>query len=128
MDIEELARRVRAIEDAEEIKKLHQRYMDLMDALRYDEVPDLFTEDAEVDVRGSGPKRGRAELRKLYFGLRDQKHGVRDNGHLAAHPDITVNGDNATGTWLVYMFYEEPEGAWVQGRNEVEYLFPQPPH
>ena len=121
MDIEELARRVRAIEDAEAIKKLHQRYMDLMDDLRYGEVPDLFTEDAEVDVRGSGPKRGRGEIQKLYFGLRDQKKGVRDNCHLAVHPDITVNGDTATGTWLIYMLYEDPEGAWVQGRNEVEY-------
>ena len=99
MDIEELARRVRAIEDAEAIKKLHQRYMDLMDDLRYGEVPDLFTENAEVDVRGSGPKRGRGEIQKLYFGLRDQKKGVRDNCHLAVHPDITVNGDTALPLW-----------------------------
>ena len=120
MDIEELARRVQAIEDAEAIKKLHQHYMDLMDDLKYDEVPDLFTDDAEVDVRGSGPNTGRAALEKLYHGIRDMKNG-RDNGHMAIHPDINVNGDTAAGTWLVYMLYEEPEGAWVQGRNEVEY-------
>ena len=121
MDIEELARRVQAIEDAEAVKKLHQRYMDLMDDLRYDEVLDLFTEDAAIEVRNSGVKQGPEARRELYFGLRDMKKGVRDNGHLAIHPDITVNGDTATGTWLVYMLYEDPEGAWVQGRNEVAY-------
>lgn len=121
MDMEDLARRVRAIEDAEEIKKLHQRYMDLMDDLRYEEVLDLFTGDATIEVRDSGILRGPEARRKLYFSLRDQKQGVRDNCHLAVHPDITVDGDSASGTWLIYMLYEDPEGAWVQGRNEVEY-------
>jgi ketosteroid isomerase-like protein len=121
MDIEELARRVQAIEDTEAVKKLHQRYMDLMDDLRYGEVLDLFTEDAAIEVRDSGVLRGPGARRKLYLGLRDQKKGVRDNCHFAVHPDITVTGDTAAGTWLVYMLYEDPEGAWVQGRNEVEY-------
>ena len=121
MDIEDLARRVRALEDAEAIKKLHQRYMDLMDDLRYEDVLDLFTEDAAIEVRDSGIQQGPDARRALYFGLRDMKHGVKDNSHFAVHPDITVNGDTAAGTWLVYMLYEDPEGAWVQGRNDVEY-------
>jgi ketosteroid isomerase-like protein len=121
MNIEELARRVQAIEDAEEIKKLHQRYMDLMDDLKYEEVLDLFTEDAAIEVRNSGVKQGADARRELYLGMRDMKHGVRDNCHMAIHPDITVHGATASGTWLVYMLYEDPEGAWVQGRNEVDY-------
>jgi ketosteroid isomerase-like protein len=121
MDIEELARKVQAIEDAEAVKKLHQRYMDLMDDLRYDEVLDVFTEDASVEVRDSGVLKGTAARKKLYLGLRDMKKGVKDNCHFAVHPDITVNGNTATGTWLIYMLYEDPEGAWVQGRNEVAY-------
>jgi ketosteroid isomerase-like protein len=121
MDIQELAGRVQAIEDAEAVKKLHQRYMDLMDDLRYEEVLDLFTEDASIEVRDSGVKRGPEERRKLYLGMGDMKKGVKDNCHMAIHPDISVSGDTATGTWLVYMLYEDPEGAWVQGRNEVDY-------
>ena len=59
MTLEEMEKRIRAIEDLEEIKKLHQGYMDLMDNLRYEEVLDLFTEDAVAEVRSSGIKKGR---------------------------------------------------------------------
>ena len=45
MSLEELEKRVQAIEDLEEIKKLHQKYMDLMDNLRYKEVVDLFVDE-----------------------------------------------------------------------------------
>ena len=40
--IEELGKRLQALEDLETIKRLHQRYMDLMDNLMYEEVLDLF--------------------------------------------------------------------------------------
>ena len=54
MSLEELEKRIKAIEDLESIKKLHQHYINLMDNLRYQEVLDLFTEDATVEVRNSG--------------------------------------------------------------------------
>jgi ketosteroid isomerase-like protein len=120
MELEELAKRVTALEDVEAVKKLHQKYMDLMDYLRYDEVLDLFTEDAEVEVRNSGVKRGKREFAAIYEGIRSQRKG-RDNSHMAVHPDITVSGDTATGTWLIYMLFGPPEVEWVQGLNEVEY-------
>ena len=37
-------------------------------------------------------------------------------------PDITVDGDQARGTWLVYMLFSKPAVEWVQGRNEAEYV------
>ncbi len=120
MNIEELGKRVQAIEDMEAIKKLHQRYMDLMDNLQYKSVPDLFTADASVEIRDSGLKKGREEIEKMYLGIGATKKS-KDNCHMAVQPDITVTGDTASGSWLIYMFYLSPAVDWVQGRNDVEY-------
>ena len=121
MTLEELEKRVRALEDLEAIKKLHQRYIDLMDELRYEEVLDLFTEDASAEVRNSGVKRGRNVLAEIYRDLAMRRGAVRYDGHMAIEPNITVKGDTASGTWLVYMLFSKPAINWVQGKNEAEY-------
>ena len=122
MTLEELEKRVQALEDLEEIKKLHQKYIDLMDELRYQEVLDLFTEDATAEVRDSGVKRGRKGLEEVYIeGLAKRRGGNRAEGHIVIQPDITVDGDTARGTWLVYMLLSRPTNEWVQGRNEGVY-------
>ena len=122
MSLEDLEKRIKALEDAEEIKKLHQHYMNLMDNLRYEEVLDLFTDDASVEVRNLGIKRGRKELREIYIDVLAKKRGAeRFDGHMAVQPDITVNGDAAKGTWLIYMLFSKPAIQWVQGKNECEY-------
>jgi hypothetical protein len=120
MNLEELEKRIQAIEDTEAIKKLHQKYMDLMDNLQYGSVPALFTLDATVEIRDSGVKKGREEIEKIYLGLGAMKK-AKDNCHMAIQPDITVRGDTASGKWLIYMFYFSPAVDWVQGRNDVEY-------
>ena len=121
MSIEDLEKRVRALEDLEQIKKLHQHYMDLMDNLRYQDVLDLFTDDAVVEVRNSGIKRGRKELSDVYLGLAKIRGPKRYDGHMAIEPDIAIDGNNARGAWLIYMFFSRPAIQWVQGRNECEY-------
>lgn len=122
MSLEELEKRVKAIEDLEEIKKLHQNYINLMDNLQYEKVLDLFTEDATAEIRNSGVKRGRKELAEIYLDVLAKKRGTsRYEGHMAIEPDITVSGDTAKGTWLIYMLFSKPTIQWVQGKNECEY-------
>jgi ketosteroid isomerase-like protein len=120
MKLEDLEKRVQTIEDLEEIKKLHQRYIDLMDNLRYKEVLELFTEDAWVEVRNSGVLKGKEGLTDIYINKLGRRT-ARSEGHLVIEPDITVTGDTARGTWLVYMLFSKPAVDWVQGRNEAEY-------
>jgi ketosteroid isomerase-like protein len=120
MNLEELEKRVQAVEDLEAIKKLHQKYMNLMDNLQYESVPALFTDDASVEIRDSGVKKGREEIDKMYLGIGAMKK-AKNNCHMAIQPDITVSGDTASGSWMVYMFYFSPSVDWVQGRNDVEY-------
>ena len=121
MNLDELEKRVRAIEDLEEIKKLHQNYVDLMDNLRYQEVLKLFTEDASVEIRNWGVLRGMEGLTEVYIN-RLGRRTARSEGHFVVAPDIIVNGDTAKGTWLFYMLFSIPAVEWVQGRNEAEYV------
>ena len=122
MSLEELEKRVRALEELEEIKKLHQHYINLMDNLQYEEVLDLFTEDATSEVRNFGIKKGKKEMAEIYLGVLAKKRGkTRFDGHMAIEPDIMVDGDTAKGTWLIYMLFSKPEIQWVQGKNECEY-------
>ncbi|HSW58820.1 MAG TPA: nuclear transport factor 2 family protein [Dehalococcoidales bacterium] len=118
----ELEKRIKAIEDLEQIKKLHQRYILLMDNLQYTEVLDLFTEDGQIEIRNSGIKKGRQELSTIYLGVLAKNRGnVRFDGHLVLMPDLIVEGDTAQGTWVVYMLFSKPTIQWVQGKNECEY-------
>ena len=121
MNLEELAKRVQAIEDLEEIKKLHQKYIDLMDNLKYQEVLGLYTEDASVEVRNSGVLKGKGGLTDIYINKLG-KRTARSEGHFVIEPDITIEGDTARGNWLVYMLFSKPAVEWVQGRNEAEYI------
>ncbi len=121
MSLANLEKRIQTIEDLESIKKLHQNYVNLMDNLRYEQVLELFTEDAAVEVRQSGVKRGRKEISEVYNGLAKKRGDTRYDGHLAIEPDIKVDGDRAEGTWLIYMLFSKPSIQWVQGRNECEY-------
>ena len=122
MSLGDIERRLQALEDAEAIKKLHQKYIDLMDNLKYREVLDLFTEDATAEVRNFGVKKGRDEMAQVYLDILAKRRGdMRYEGHFAVHPEIELNGDIATGKWLIYMLFSKPKFFWVQGRNECEY-------
>ncbi|MDD5339570.1 MAG: nuclear transport factor 2 family protein [Dehalococcoidales bacterium] len=121
MSLEDLEKRLQALEDAESVKKLHQRYIDLMDTLEYKAVLGLFTEDSTVEIRNSGVKRGKDEIAAIYNNLAERRGDNRFEGHMAVEPDITVNGDSARGTWLIYMLFSRPTVQWVQGKNECEY-------
>ena len=121
MSLEELEKRVKALEDLEEIKKLHQKYIDLMDKLKYKEVLDLFTEDASVDISNSGVLKGKEGLTDIYINKLGRRT-ARSEGHFVIEPDITIKGNTARGTWLVYMLFSKPAVDWVQGINEAEYV------
>jgi ketosteroid isomerase-like protein len=123
MSLADLEKRMQAFEDLEAIKKLHQKYISLMDNILYDKVPDLFTDDATVEIRQHGVKRGKKEINDVYQMIKGfYKGGVaRHIGHMCVEPDINVNGNNAKGTWLIYFFDSIPKQSWVQGINDCEY-------
>jgi hypothetical protein len=121
MPLEKLEKRVRALEDLEEIKKLQRLYMSHLDNLEFREAVEMFSENATAEVRDSGVRRGRKEIAEVYLGILAQRK-ERHDGHLVGQPIITVDGDTAKGTWIVYMLFSRPSVQWVQGRQECEYV------
>jgi hypothetical protein len=117
MNLEELEKRVMALEDLEEIKILQRQYMACLDNIQFDKVLDFFTEDAEVEVRNSGLQKGKKNFSKIYLETLAERT-ERHDGHLVGQPVITVDGNKAKGHWTVYMFFSVPTIEWVQGRND----------
>jgi hypothetical protein len=121
MSLEELEKRVKAIEDLEAIKRLHRQYVSHLDNLEFGAAAAMFGQDATAEIRDSGVRRGRKEIEQLYLGILAQRK-ERHDGHLVSQPVITVDGDTAKGTWIVYMLFSRPTVQWVQGRHECEYV------
>jgi hypothetical protein len=122
MDLAEMEKRLRALEDLEEIKKLQRRYMQHHDHLEFTQILDLFTDDAEVEVRSSGVLKGKENFKKIFLHTLGDRRLDRHDGHLVGEPVLTVDGDTARGHWTVYMFFSVPKIEWVQGRNDCEYV------
>lgn len=121
MNIEEIEKRLIALEDQEEIKKLHQHYVGLMGNLEFDKIPELFEQDAIVEIRNHGAKQGLQAVTELFSEVSKRRKGIKE-GHMAIQPDISIEGETAFGTWLIYILFSKPSVQWVQGVNECEYV------
>jgi SnoaL-like domain len=85
----------------EDIRQLKYRYLRCVDQKRWDEMADVFTENATVDY-GT-----RAYGKPLKLAGRDEIIGFFRTAlgpeiitvHAAGQPEIAVDGDQASGTW-----------------------------
>lgn len=125
MGIEELEEAVRELLDIEEIKRVHAKYAYHVDSQEWDQVVELFTEDAVADWGGSrGRFEGKEEIARFF------KENVSRSAtmlrHMMIQPLIEVEGDRAKAR--LYLFsvgtYKLPQGdtaMWTQGeyRNEL---------
>jgi hypothetical protein len=85
----------------EEIRQLKYRYLRCVDLKLWDEIGDVFTENASADygTHAVGKPlhlRGREEIVTY---LRENLGPDIITVHRCGQPEISVNGDNATGTW-----------------------------
>jgi hypothetical protein len=103
--LEDLERRIAALEDVEAIKRLKYAYWRCLDQKRWDELAACFTEDATVSY-GGGDYR---------FAGRDAIIGFlskalsRESGsvgiHHGHHPEIELTGPaTARGQWALYNY------------------------
>src|SRR3972149_482005 len=101
MDLEAMEKRLGALEDLEAIKKLQRQYMQHHDALEFREILDLFTDDAEVEVRGSGVLKGRENFQSISPHPLGPRRWERPKPPLGAAPMLTVDRGSAKGRWTV---------------------------
>lgn len=123
-----LSDRVGRLEDVEAIKKLHRSHLRWLADREWTDLLDSFTEDAVVDLREHGIRRGRAELAELFDAMREAGHP--HDGYVLSSPIIEVDGEEATGSWTLHRHRcEFPAmgttvrvyGPWWEGRCDCSY-------
>ncbi len=133
MTLQELERRLRTLEAIEEIKQLQVHYVNCIITLNWDEVVNCFAEDAVVDLH-AGLASGRGEITTLFTEVLSRTYKGLE-GDFVVHPLISIEGDKAKGSWLIYFQYAQPrkieavphyrptEDApdWLHGFYENEY-------
>ncbi|KHO24803.1 bile acid 7-alpha dehydratase [Mycolicibacterium setense] len=88
--------------DIDDIKQVKYRYLRALDTKHWDEFADTLTEDIAGDY-------GQSMGKTLHFTDRDSLVDYMKSSlgaeviteHRVAHPEIEVNGDEATATWYL---------------------------
>jgi SnoaL-like domain len=92
---------IERLHEIEEIRQVKHRYLRYVDLKLWDEIGDTLTEDAMLDTGTSAFGKlsaitGRAEIVAFF---RARLGPGMLTGHTATQPEITVDGDIATGIW-----------------------------
>ncbi|MBN1176760.1 MAG: nuclear transport factor 2 family protein [Dehalococcoidales bacterium] len=134
MKLEEMEKRLKNLEDIESIRQLQIRYVNDLTTIDWDDLLDCFTEDAVVDL-SVGVVKGKQAIEDLFKNKIAITH-VGQEGNYVVHPIITVEGDKATGSWLLYTHFSLPHKIqidpspvanvdapdWMGGYYEMEYV------
>jgi ketosteroid isomerase-like protein len=100
MDLTDLERRIRVLEDIEAIKQLKYRYADACDrGYDADTLADLFTLDAIWEGDLFGRYEGREAIREFFRGV---SANIPFAVHYMTNPIISVDGDEANGEWYLF--------------------------
>lgn len=134
MELDELEKRLKNLEDIEAIKQLQVRYVNDLTTIAWDDLVYCFTEDAVVDL-SVGKVKGREAIENLFKNKISITH-IAQEGNFVVHPIITVEGDKARGSWLLYTHFAQPHKIqidpsptadvdapdWMGGYYEMEYV------
>jgi ketosteroid isomerase-like protein len=119
---DDLAARVRWLEDIEQLKQLKHRYAahcdDDYDA---DKLAPLFTADAVWDGGPMGRYEGREAIREFFEGASSV---VPFAIHHVTNPILEVDGDRASGRWYLWqpvVFSRGDQALWMAARYDDVY-------
>ena len=121
MTMEELERRVKMLEDMEEIKALHREYLFWISGLEIEKALDCFARDIEVEVANYGTRRGKEEVAEFFRETIYKNVLQSKDGHFTGQPVVVVKHGKANGHWMFYRFLNDPSRRWIQGRYDCEY-------
>lgn len=119
----DLEKRVRALEDIEEIKRLKARYCAYCDDnYNPDKLTAMLAEDAVWDGGRWGQAVGKAEIHAFFVKV---SATLPFAVHMVLNPIIEVYGDTAKGSWYLFQactFSEGNQALWGSGKYEDEYV------
>ena len=121
--------RLRVMEDIEAIKQMHMSYVNSVCFAEFENISEFFAEDSTIDFGAleakDPPIKGKVEIGK-FFKEKVAKVHVGKEATFVVHPIIKVNGDSATGNWVLYIMYSFPRTGqalcWVQLTYEARYV------
>ncbi len=91
-----------AMGDIDDIKRVKYRYLRALDTKHWDEFADTLTEDIVGDYGSSlGEEHRFSDRDSLVAFMRDAMPANVLTEHRVTHPEIDVNGDEATGIWYL---------------------------
>jgi hypothetical protein len=127
--IVQLEQRVLRIQDINAIKRLQRAYGYYNDEGQWDDVADLFADDASIEIGNDGVYRGRERIREYFKTLGGGRNGLAAGQlreHLQVMPVITLagNGQQANGTWRAVILEGQlgKDAWWSEGPCENEYV------
>lgn len=107
-----------AVRDRLEICELRSAYARAIDYGNYGEATEIFTDDAVVNYRG-GTCHGGEEVAAYWR----ENVAYEFSMHTVQMPQLSIDGDEATGRWYMIVFYVTPAGdeGYVLGWYEDQY-------
>ncbi|MDT8398346.1 MAG: nuclear transport factor 2 family protein [Pseudomonadales bacterium] len=125
----DLQRRAERIRDANAIKRLQRAYGYYLDEALWDEVVDLFADDASLEIGLDGVYRGKDRIRAYFYQLGGGHQGLMPgqlNEHMQLMPVVTLAADgmSARGRWrdLILAGQYGESATWGEGPFENEYV------
>lgn len=124
----ELQAETERLEDVKAIKILQRAYGYYVDQALWDEVADLFTDDASAEFAKGGVYQGKERIRKFLYTLGNDSLGLVDgqlNEHIQLQPvvQLSADGKTAKARWraLIMAGQYKERAVWGEGPYENEY-------
>ncbi|WP_439816895.1 nuclear transport factor 2 family protein [Zavarzinia sp. CC-PAN008] len=109
--------------DRQEIEALKYRYAYLCDQdYDADALAELFTPDATWDGDGFGVQKGQAAIKAFFV---NAGRSISFATHYLLNPLIEIDGDAATGTWMLWqsmVMRDTAQAYWLMGRYTDTYV------
>ncbi|WP_405162114.1 nuclear transport factor 2 family protein [Nocardia sp. NBC_01499] len=112
-----LAARLQRFEDIEQIQAMHRTYVRHLADRQWDQMAELFTTTAVVDLGHDGIRRGHDDITALFDTI--DSRGNPHAGYALSSPVIEATGNDATGIWTLHRF--TVDGSWTEARYHCEY-------
>jgi hypothetical protein len=132
VNVEELEKHVILMEDIQEIEDLQKRYGYYFDTQKYQEVVDLFSDDAEsVEIESCGLFVGKAGVKRMYvdcIGSKRYESWVQFRIQMIGGVvDVDPGGKTAKGRWQTWLCEAMPVGGvprqqWLHGYYANEFV------
>ena len=117
------------LEDLNAIKRLQRAYGYYMDEGQWNDMADLFADDATIEIGFDGVYRGKPRIRQYLNAMGDGRNGLAKgqlNEHFQLMPVVTLGDDgvSARGTWRDVMLTGQlgRHAHWGEGPFENQYI------